>query len=57
MKIQSLSLALISGSNYECSTRPSKHLKQFDKLLFADQLDPINMIVIFDELNHGLVSG
>ncbi len=35
----------------------SKHLKQFDKLLFADQLDSINMIVIFDELNHGLVSG
>ena len=35
----------------------STYLKQFDKLLFADQLDPINMIVIFDELNHGLVSG
>ena len=26
MKIQSLSLALISGSNYECSTRPSEIL-------------------------------
>ena len=35
----------------------TKHLKQFDKLLFADRLDSINMIVIFDELNHGLVSG
>ena len=35
----------------------TNYVKLFDILLFADRLDSISMIVIFDELNHGLVSG
>ena len=44
MKIQSLSLVLISGSNYECSTRPNKKLiavqkKMADLLLLEHALE------------------
>ena len=49
MKIQSLLLVLISGSNYECSTRP-KYYKYLVLCIFMLNF----MLLVYDKRLYGL---